>query len=175
MTTFDKLTKLHKIILDGDLSEAERLCNEVMGDVHSATTSTSSHCSWQELAARVMDSLAASLDRTNSEYPEHVKCYPSWEKKPMHLRWLAEMFRTGKPVGNGAGQADVLFALSALSEVGSPVVVPATVLGEDDFDTLENTYGFTGDFEEITRIIESMTLDKVRELMAEASASYQNK
>lgn len=68
---------------------------------------------WQELAARVMDALADAQDRTNAAYPEHVKCYPSWERKPRHLRWLAEMFRTGRPTGNGAGQPDVLAALAA--------------------------------------------------------------
>ena len=75
---------------------------------------------WQELAARVMDALANAQDRTNAAYPEHVKCYPSWETKPRHLRWLAEMFRTGKPIGNGAGQPDVLAALSA-----KPTAAPA--------------------------------------------------
>lgn len=75
---------------------------------------------WQELAARVMDALADAQDRTNAKYPEHVKCYPSWETKPRHLRWLAEMFRTGKPIGNGAGQPDVLAALAA-----KPAAAPA--------------------------------------------------
>lgn len=77
---------------------------------------------WQELAARVMDALADAQDRTNAKYPEHVKCYPSWETKPRHLRWLAEMFRTGKPIGNGAGQPDVLAALCATQGTAAPVV-----------------------------------------------------
>ena len=75
---------------------------------------------WQELAARVMDALADAQDRTNAKYPAHVKCYPSWETKPRHLRWLAEMFRTGKPIGNGAGQPDVLAALAATSATAAP-------------------------------------------------------
>ena len=83
---------------------------------------------WQELAARVMDALADAQDRTNAKYPEHVKCYPNWETKPRYLRWLAEMFRTGKPIGNGAGQSDVLAALCATPEASAPVVLPEPVV-----------------------------------------------
>lgn len=78
-----------------------------------APTTAAAPGEWQELAARVMDALANAQDRTNAAYPEHVKCYPSWESAPRHLRWLAEMFRTGKPIGNGAGEPDVLAALCA--------------------------------------------------------------
>ncbi|WP_416406557.1 hypothetical protein RCH27_08865 [Paracidovorax citrulli] len=68
---------------------------------------------WRELAARVMDALAEAQERTNREYPEHVRCYPSWERGARWMRWHAEMFRTGKPIGNGAGQPEVLAALAA--------------------------------------------------------------
>ncbi|WP_286996677.1 MULTISPECIES: hypothetical protein [Comamonas] len=68
---------------------------------------------WRELAARVMDALADAQERTNTAHPEHVKCYPSWEAGARWLRWHAEMFRSGKPIGNGAGQPAVLAALAA--------------------------------------------------------------
>ncbi|UNV91813.1 MULTISPECIES: hypothetical protein [unclassified Comamonas] len=87
-----------------------------------APTTTAAPGEWQELAARVMDALANAQDRTNAAYPEHVKCYPSWESAPRYLRWLAEMFRTGKPIGNGAGQPDVLAALCATQATAAPAV-----------------------------------------------------
>ena len=68
---------------------------------------------WRELAAKVMDALADAQDTTNSQYPEHVRCYPSWERHARWLRWHADMFRSGNPVGNGAGNLDVLAALAA--------------------------------------------------------------
>lgn len=68
---------------------------------------------WRELAAKVMDALADAQDTTNSQYPEHVRCYPSWERHARWLRWHADMFRSGNPVGNGAGNPDVLAALAA--------------------------------------------------------------
>lgn len=68
---------------------------------------------WRELAAKVMDALADAQDQTNKDHPEHVKCYPSWEIQARWLRWHADMFRTGKPGGNGAGNPNVLAALAA--------------------------------------------------------------
>ena len=92
--------------------------------------STTELLPWQELAARVMDALADAQDRTNAAYPEHVKCYPSWERKPRHLRWLAEMFRTGRPIGSGAGQPDGLAALAAtpadhIADAGKILAAPS--------------------------------------------------
>ncbi|WP_417285321.1 hypothetical protein [Comamonas sp.] len=94
---------------------------------------------WRELAARVMEALADAQERTNAEHPEHVKYYPSWEQQVRRLRWHAEMFRTGRPIGNGAGQPAVLAALAAnLAPPDSESVlingtaydVPAAVAGE---------------------------------------------
>lgn len=68
---------------------------------------------WRELAAKVMDALADAQEQTNAAYPDHVSCYPEWEMRARWLRWLADMFRTGKPAGNGAGQPAVLAALAA--------------------------------------------------------------
>lgn len=68
---------------------------------------------WRELAARVMDALAENQDQINAQYPEHVKCYPSWEMHARWCRWHADMFRTGTPFGSGAGVPAVLAALAA--------------------------------------------------------------
>lgn len=78
-----------------------------------ATTTVAAPEDWRELAAKVMDALADAQEQTNATCPEHVKCYPSWVSKARWLRWHADMFRTGKPVGNGAGQPAVLAALAA--------------------------------------------------------------
>ena len=75
---------------------------------------------WRELAAKVMDVLADAQESTNAAYPDHVSCYPEWETQARWLRWHAEMFRTGKPTGNGAGQPAVLAALAA-----TPTTQPA--------------------------------------------------
>lgn len=68
---------------------------------------------WRELAARVMDALADAQERMIKDYPEQAAWYPSWEPPARWLRWHADMFRTGKPMGNGAGQPAVLQALAA--------------------------------------------------------------
>jgi len=75
---------------------------------------------WRELAAKVMDALADAQEQTNAAYPAHVSCYPGWETQARWLRWHADMFRTGNPVGNGAGQPAVLAALAA-----APTTQPA--------------------------------------------------
>lgn len=85
---------------------------------------------WRELAARVMDALADAQEQTNSAYPAHASRYPAWEAHLRWLRWHADMFRTGKPVGSGAGQPAVLAALAA---------APASVLEDAErLDWLES-------------------------------------
>ena len=96
---------------------------------------------WRELAAKVMDALADAQDTTNSQYPEHVRCYPSWERHARWLRWHADMFRSGNPVGNGAGNPDVLAALAAsptppAEQQAAPKAAPAGFVPVAAFDRL---------------------------------------
>ncbi|WP_304349987.1 hypothetical protein [Comamonas testosteroni] len=122
--------------------------------------STTELLPWQELAARVMDALANAQDRTNAAYPEHVKCYPSWERKPRHLRWLAEMFRTGRPTGNGAGQPDVLAALAA-TQAAAPGMVSVKQVDANNYCRILAALGMEEDGDPVA---------KVRDLLAPAEA-----
>jgi hypothetical protein len=92
--------------------------NAALATTRAAPAAVAGPTSWRELAARVMDALAEAQERTNEKYPEHVKCYPSWVSGARWLRWHAEMFRTGKPIGNGAGQPSVIAALNTTAAQG---------------------------------------------------------
>ena len=45
---------------------------------------------WRAHAANWIRESAAAQDRTNKEYPDHVRCYPSWAERVRHLIRLAE-------------------------------------------------------------------------------------
>ena len=103
---------------------AEQICKAVLAlvpqpsptpqaDSQPAPAAAAWPVEWRELAARVMDALADAQEQTNSAYPAHASRYPAWEAHARWLRWHADMFRTGKPVGSGAGQPAVLAALAA--------------------------------------------------------------
>ena len=91
---------------------------------------------WRELAAQVMDALAEAQEQTNASYPDHVKCYPQWVSHARWCRWHAEMFRTGKPIGNGAGNPKVLEALAAAPQPSQQEAVQPTAE-----DWLRTKYG----------------------------------
>lgn len=95
---------------------------------------------WRELAARVMDALAEEQERINAECPEHAKCYPSWAHHARRCRWHAEMFRSGKPVGSGAGAPAVLAALAAAPAAVERKALTADALADRCETWLRNGY-----------------------------------
>lgn len=44
---------------------------------------------WRSEAANWLRAKAEQQRKTNTEYPQHVACYPSWEKRVRDLEWLA--------------------------------------------------------------------------------------
>jgi hypothetical protein len=45
---------------------------------------------WKEKASAWLRAKADAQEKTNRDYPEHTKAYPSWEKRVRDLRWDAE-------------------------------------------------------------------------------------
>lgn len=45
---------------------------------------------WRQKAAAWLRAKADAQEKTNRDYPEHTKAYPSWEKRVRDLRWDAD-------------------------------------------------------------------------------------
>lgn len=45
---------------------------------------------WRAKAAAWLRAKADEQEATNRAYPNHAKCYPSWESRVLQARWLAD-------------------------------------------------------------------------------------
>lgn len=66
---------------------------------------------WRQQAAAWLRERARKQDETNKQCPDHVKCYPSWEKRVRDLNWLAadlEREDASQPTSGAAGDGGYL-------------------------------------------------------------------
>lgn len=85
MTTFDKLTKLHKIILDGDLSIAERLCDEIMGDVQAEVDEPDVDVPYKQLTSEIELVLSDPDSKLSPGARLALKWCLTWVSVPLQL------------------------------------------------------------------------------------------
>jgi len=80
---------------------------------------------WKEPAANWLREKAAAQQALNEQYPEHAKCYPTWESWVLKLNWLADELSAGVAPQPAEQQttpdvAALVEALEVMTRVFSP-------------------------------------------------------
>jgi hypothetical protein len=76
-------------------SVTEALLEAQRRDLAAAPAVQGEPVAWKEPAANWLREKAAAQQALNEQYPEHAKCYPTWENWVLKLNWLADELSVG--------------------------------------------------------------------------------